>query len=72
VLGNINIVLEKGSEVDVYLQSRHLYTQHWGVPGRPVSGVEVGYGSGRIINKRGSGTINITTLTGKVECKVVH
>jgi hypothetical protein len=69
--GNINIVLEKGSEVDVYLQSRYSYTQHRDTGGPLVSGVEVtGYGSGRIINKRGSGTINITTLTGKIECKV--
>lgn len=69
--GDINIVLEKGSEVDVDLQLWYSYIQHTNIDIQGFTGVdEHGNCSGRITNKRGRGLINILTRNGKITWEV--
>jgi DUF4097 and DUF4098 domain-containing protein YvlB len=73
--GDVRVVLERGSDVDVDIQSKHSYTYHpLSVisPGVTMSGTEkTGYSIGKISSKDGNGTINAISHTGNIGCEVL-
>jgi hypothetical protein len=73
--GDIRVALERGSDVDVDIQSRYSYTYHPLTvvsPGVTMSGTEkTGYSTGRISNKNGNGTINAVSRTGNIGCEIL-
>jgi DUF4097 and DUF4098 domain-containing protein YvlB len=73
--GDVKVALERGSDVDVDIQSRHSYTYHplsAISPGVTMSGTEkTGYSVGKINSKNGNGTINAISRTGNIGCEVL-
>jgi DUF4097 and DUF4098 domain-containing protein YvlB len=75
VNGDIKVMLERGIDVDVDIQTKYSYIYHSLTevsPGVTMSGTErIGYNIGRISNKNGDGTINAISRNGDIECGIL-
>jgi hypothetical protein len=74
--GNVKVALERGSDVDVDIQSEYSYIYHPLTevsPGVTMSGTEkIRHNIGRISNKNGNGTITAMTRNGNIGCEILY